>query len=401
VQSAKVTTPRAKINALMLAYIAFVMLGLPVGLLGVAWPTLRADFNLPLDALGLLLIASTIGYTLASFFIARLINSFGIGALLVFSSLTLAVAAFGYPLAPNWNMIVGIGALAGFGGGLMDAGLNTYLAAEYQESEMQWLHASFGIGATLSPIIMTVSLSEFASWRPGYIFVGVLMAIMTVAFWLTYSAWKVPQKAFETAAEQPGLMDYQTSVWASLLRSQTVIGMLLFLLYTGAELILGNWTYTLFTEGRGISPQIAGIWAGGFWGIFTIGRALGGLYAHRVRLNTLLLGAMALALAGSILFWWNPLPLVGVAGVFVAGFGMAPIFAGLISSTRQRVGERHAANTVGIQISAANVGGTLLPALAGFLAQRYSLEAVPVMLAASLLGLLALYGLSMRMKAPI
>ena len=97
-QSAKARTPRAKINALMLAYIAFVMLGLPVGLLGVAWPTLRADFNLPLDALGLLLIASTIGYTLASFFIARLINSFGIGALLVFSSLALAVAAFGYPL---------------------------------------------------------------------------------------------------------------------------------------------------------------------------------------------------------------------------------------------------------------------------------------------------------------
>ncbi|HLO30291.1 MAG TPA: MFS transporter [Anaerolineales bacterium] len=394
--------PRSKINVLMLAYIAFIMVGLPTGLLGIAWPTMRADFSLPLDAMGLLLISSTVGYFLASFFIARMVNRFGIGSLLIFSCLTSAVASFGYPIAPAWSVIVGIGALAGFGGGVLDAGLNTYMAAEYKESEMQWLHAFFGLGATLSPIIMTASLSQFASWRPGYIFVGILMIMIGAAFWFTCSAWKTPQKISEIATESgeaaPGLMDYQTSVWDSLLHPQTWVGILLFLLYTGAELTLGNWTYTLFTESRGISPQIAGIWAGGFWAIFTIGRILGGLYAHRVRLSTLMISAMWLALAGSILFWWNPLPLVGVLGVFVVGFAMAPIFPGLVSSTSQRVGEHHAANTIGIQMSAASLGGALLPALAGFLAQRISLETIPVMLTVSLLGMLILYRLSMPLK---
>ncbi len=386
----------------MLAYIAFIMVGLPTGLLGVAWPTMRADFALPLDAMGLLLISSTVGYFLASFFIARLINRFGIGSLLIFSSLASAIASFGYPLAPAWSVIVGIGVLAGFGSGVMDAGLNTYLAAEYKESEMQWLHAFFGIGATLSPIIMTAGLAQFASWRPGYIFVGILMVVIGGAFWATYSAWKAPRRISETATESekegPGLMDYQTSVWESLLHPQTWVGILLFLLYTGAELTLGNWTYTLFTEGRGISPQIAGIWAGGFWAIFTIGRVLGGLYAHRVRLDTLMVGAMSLALAGSLLFWWNPLPLVGVLGVFVVGFAMAPIFPGLVSGTSQRVGEHHAANTIGIQMSAAGLGGALLPALAGFLAQRFSLEAIPIMLSVSLLAMFSLYMFSARVK---
>jgi fucose permease len=401
-QSNNHKTPRTKVNVLMLAYIAFIMVGLPTGLLGVAWPTMRADFRLPLDAMGLLLISFTVGYFLASFFIARLINRFGIGSLLVFSCLACAVADFGHSLAPAWSVFVGIGAFAGFGGGVVDAGLNTYMAAEYKESEMQWLHAFFGIGATLSPLIMTVSLSKFVSWRPGYIFVGILWAMIGGAFWFTYSAWKAPHKISEIATgsgdEGPGLMDYQTSVWESLLHPQTWVGILLFLLYTGAELTLGNWTYTLFTEGRGISPQIAGIWAGGFWAIFTIGRVLGGLYAQRVRLNTLLFSAMSLALAGSVLFWWNPLPLVGVLGVFVVGFAMAPIFPGLVSSTSQRVGEHHAANTIGIQMSAASLGGALLPALAGFLAQRVSLETIPVMLAVLLFGLLALYWLSIRVQ---
>jgi fucose permease len=401
-QSSINRTPRARINVLMLAYIAFVMLGLPTGLLGVAWPTMRTEFTLPLDAMGLLLISSTVGYFLASFFIARLINRFGIGSLLVFSSLASAAASFGTPLAPAWSVIVGIGVLAGFGSGVMDAGLNTYLAAEYKETEMQWLHAFFGIGATLSPIIMTASLSRFVSWRPGYILIGILMVMIGGAFWFTHPAWKAPRNisgtATESGEEGPGLMDYRTSVWESLLHPQTWAGILLFLLYTGAELTLGNWTYSLFTEGRGISPQIAGIWAGGFWATFTIGRVMAGLYAHRVRLDRLMISAMSLALVGSVLFWWNPLPLVGVLGVFVVGFAMAPVFPGLISSTSQRVGEHHAANTIGIQISAAGLGGALLPALAGFLARRVSLEAIPVMLSISLLGMLILYRLSTRAK---
>lgn len=396
------TTSHPKINVLMLAYIAFITLGLPTGLLGVAWPTMRADFALPLDAMGLLLIFTTFGYSLASFFIARLINRFGIGSLLIFSSLASAVALFGYPLAPAWSVIVAIGALGGFGSGAIDAGLNTYLAAEYKESEMQWLHAFFGVGATLSPIIMTASLSQFVSWRPGYIFVGILMILIAGAFWFTYSAWKTPKQISETSAEsgdvRAGLMDYQTSIWETLRHPLTWVGIILFLLYTGAELTLGNWTYTLFTEGRGIDPQIAGIWAGGFWATFTIGRILGGFFAHRVRIVTLMISAMSLALTGSILLWWNPLPLVGVSGVFVVGFAMAPMFAGLISSTSQRVGEQHAANTIGIQISAAGLGGAILPALAGFLAARFSLEAIPVMLSISLLGMLILFLLSTQVK---
>ena len=392
---------RARTNLLALAYVAFIGLGLPSSLLGVAWPTLRAELGLPLDALGLLLISSTIGYLTSSFIIARLISRFGIGLLLVYSSLLSAVAFIGYTIAPTWDFIIIMALIGGFGSGLMDAGLNTYLASEYNEGQMQWLHACFGIGATLSPLIMTASLSLFASWRPAFVFVGILMVLMAVCFFLTLSAWKRPKQTPTVVAgeeDERGLMDYHTSLRETFFRVVTWISILMFLLYTGAELTLGNWTYTLFTEGRGVSPQLAGLWAGGFWATFTIGRVLAGLYAHRIRLNTLIYGAVALALVGAVLFWWNPVVLVGVAGVFIVGFAMAPIFPGLVSSTSQRVGLRHAGNTIGIQISAAGLGGAVLPALAGFLADRISLEIIPVMLSVSLFGLLILYFVSTRLK---
>ncbi len=40
------------IGLVLLAYIAFIALGMPDGLLGVAWPSIRASFLIPLDALG-------------------------------------------------------------------------------------------------------------------------------------------------------------------------------------------------------------------------------------------------------------------------------------------------------------------------------------------------------------
>jgi len=396
-QNDAVMKPRKKTNLLLIAYIASTMIGLPIGMLGVAWPSMRANLGLPLDAMGLLLFTTTSGYIITSFFIAKLINRFNIGNLLVSASLLCSMAYFGYSIAPTWALIVIIGAFAGFGNGVIDAGLNTYLAAEYKESEMQWLHAFFGLGASLSPLIMTFSLARFDSWRPGYSLLGFLLLLLAVIFILSRSAWKAPQNT-ATTSKDSGMMDYKTSIWESLSRMKVWIGIFLFMIFTGTEFTLGNWTYSVFTEGRGISPQIAGLWASGFWITFTVGRVIAALFAHRLKLSKLLLAAMMLAVAGSVLFWLNPSPLAGVLGVFIIGFGMAPIFPGLVSGTSQRVGKQHAANAIGFQMSSANLGGWILPALAGFLAQRFSLESVPALLTISLLGLLVLYIFSLRRK---
>jgi MFS family permease len=58
----------------------FVSIGLPDGLLGVAWPSIRAYFGLPLDALGALLVISTIGYLLSSFGSGRLLARINVGS---------------------------------------------------------------------------------------------------------------------------------------------------------------------------------------------------------------------------------------------------------------------------------------------------------------------------------
>lgn len=394
---ASITMSKAhrKIGLLVLAYVAFISLGLPDGLLGVAWPSIRGEFDLHLDMLGVLLAASTLGYLTSSFFSGRVMARLGVGGLLAASCLMTGASLLGYTLVPAWGMIVALGIVAGLGAGAIDAGINTYIASEHSDGLMQWLHASFGIGITLGPIIMTAGINAFQSWRWGYVVVGAAQVILAVCFALTASLWKRDGAAPETDAERK-LLDYQTSLRETLLQPSVWLSMLLFFLYTGLELTLGHWSYTLLTESRNIAPQTAGLVAGSYWATFTLGRILAGLYTRKISLHTLMRGSIVLALVGAALVWWNPSAVVSLAGVALVGFAIAPIFPGLVSGTSARVGPKHAANTIGMQISAAGLGGAAIPGVAGVLAQRTTLEIIPIYLTVLFSLLLGLYLLAMR-----
>ena len=102
-----------KLGLILLAFIAFISLGLPDGLLGVAWPSIRADFKLPLDSLGMLLMAVTTGYLTSSFLSGRIMARLGVGGLLAASCAATGAGLIGYTLAPAWWIIVALGVVAG------------------------------------------------------------------------------------------------------------------------------------------------------------------------------------------------------------------------------------------------------------------------------------------------
>ncbi len=382
-----------RLALIALAFIAFVGLGMPDGLLGVGWPSLRADFAVPLDALGSLLAAGVAGYTTSSFLAGTLLARFGAGRMLAWSCLLTGVALLGYTLVPLWWMVVALGVVAGLGAGAIDAGLNTYVAAHFGERLMQWLHASWGLGITSGPLLMTAGLALWQSWRVGYWIVGGFQLVLAVGFFLTLSLWEQP-------ALVPGgkkrLTDYQTPLGLALRQPAVWMSVALFVLYVGAETALGVWAYTLLTEARGVEPALAGVVTGSYWLMFTIGRVAAGVVAVRVGTDRLVRSGLLGALVGSALLIWNLAPLVNVLAIGVIGLAIAPIFPALMSGTAARVGEQFAAHTIGMQMAATGVGMALIPAGMGMLASRWSLELIPLSLLAVYGALLGCYLLASR-----
>ena len=335
------------------------------------------------------------GYLTSSFFSGHLIARLGVGKLLAASCAATGAGLIGYTLAPTWWMIVACGAVTGLGAGAIDASLNSYIASNFGEGLMQWLHASWGIGVTIGPMIMTTGIKFFNSWRWGYVLVGAVQLTLAACFALTSSLWQRRDGHIESEKSQR-LTDYKTPFLETLRQPSVWLSILFFFLYTGIEATLGSWAYTLLTESRGILPQVAGLWTGSYWATFTMGRVLAGLYTKRIGVHALIRISLLAAFGGAMLLWWNPTAVIGLLGVVIIGFSIAPIFPGLVSGTSGRVGPRYAANTIGMQIGAAGLGTAILPGIAGVLAQQTSLEMIPAYLTILVMTLFGLYSLSMR-----
>jgi len=387
-----------RLGLILLTFIAFIALGMPDGLLGVAWPSIRMDFSIPLDSLGVLLIMTTTGYLTSSFFSGKVIASLGVGKVLAWSCTLTGLALISYTLVPQWWMMVLLGITAGLGAGAIDAGLNTYVAAHFGEGVMQWLHASYGVGVTLGPLIMTAALTSLKSWRPGYLTVGGFQLALAVCFFLTLPLWMQNGGSSEKTEQPKKITDYKTPLGETLRQPRVWLSTLLFYLYVGAEISLGMWAYTLLTESRGVPGEVAGLWTGSYWAMFTVGRILAGLYTKRVGNTQLVMGSLLGALAGAVLLWWNPAVWANLLGVALIGLAIAPIFPALISDTTRRVGMRFSANTIGIQMAGGGLAMATIPGLMGVLARQISLEIIPVCLSVLFAVLVGLFWLSLRGK---
>jgi fucose permease len=377
---------RATAATLVLASAGFVSLGLPEGLLGVAWPSIRADFGISLDALGLLLATAASGYAVASTVSGRVLKRFGVGEVLAVSCATTGTALIGYSLAPSWPAMVVLGAILGAGGGMIDAALNVYAAISHGPRVLNWMHAAFGFGAAIGPLIMTAVITSGLPWTAGYVGVACAQLGLAVGYALLRRRFS---SAMRPAAAGPSRHDT-----AALARNPLVwLSVAIFFVYAGIEVAAGQWSFSLFTEARGMSTTTAGIWVSAYWASLTVGRILFGIVVNHVPVDALLRGCMLACIVASALVWLN----AGWA-LAVIGLMLAPIFPSLIAATPMRLGERHTADAVGWEVGAAVLGGALLPGGVGVLAARVGLEVVGLCLVVGASVLLALHEVLVRLS---
>lgn len=389
-------TSRSSATLLALAYLAFISLGLPDAVLGVAWPSVRDSFHLPQALLGAPLALAATAYFFSGLLAGRLIQSVGIGLLLAGSTALVAAGVLGFSAAPVFLIILLVTPLMGFGSGAIDAALNTYAARNFSPKHMSWLHAAYAAGASAGPAIMTAVLSRGASWRTGYAVVGSILAVLVVAFTATRKLWEVGQAAPQVMVDTPGgagplpLDEPPVSGFSALRSGRVWLQIVIFFFYTGIEVSAGQWSYTILTEGRGLGSAAAGTWVAVYWGGLLAGRLVLGFVVERVGQSRMLRFATVGALLSAGIFAIPGLTW-GAAALPLLSFSLASIFPGLMAETPRRIDERLAPHAVGFQVSAATLGVAVLPSVAGLVSERFGLDAIGPVIACSALVLMLLH----------
>ena len=277
-------------------------------------------------------------------------------------------------------------------GGAIDAGLNAYGAKHFSARILNWLHASFGVGTTMGPLIVTAVLGSGAAWRWSYVIVGCGQLVLAATFLANRRRWsRVPDV---TGADRPPVKPVGTR--ETLRRPVVWLGMLTFFAYAGVELATAQWSYSLLTLHRGLPVSTAGLLVSLYWGSLMAGRVLFGIVADRMPLVKTLRVCILGSVAGALLFWLEPTPFVSYVGLMLIGFSLAPVFASLISLTPRRVGAEHANNAIGFQIASAGLGGAGFTAAVGLVAASAGLEVIGASVVVMALFLLAAYEALMR-----
>lgn len=378
---------------LILSFLAFISLGLPDGLLGVAWPSIAGSFGISLSRLSLLQLAATCGFFISSTNAGRLIRGLGLGRLLLFSNAMVALALGGYILAPAWGFIPVAMFFLGTGGGAVDAGLNSYSAERFSKEEVTLLHAFYGLGAMTGPVVMRQVLGADLPWQRGYVIILGITVLMILLFFFSRKRWEEQGRggSGQGAAEKAGHLDARESGTVApgdagaapatcIPLKLQASGMALFLVYTGLEVTAGAWSFTWFTRGRGVDPEAAALWIGFYWGALMAGRIFFGFVGGRWDIRKIMwMMVLSVCVSTSLILqpWLLPLSLLGLAFL---GFSCAPLFPLFVSHTPRLVRHSRAADLVGRQVAAASIGSAVVPLIVGAGVELFGLVCIPLLL---------------------
>ena len=376
----------------ILTCLSFAFSGLAGGALGVVWIHVQETFALTVSALGILVSVTTVGRLITSFGSGFLIGRFGIAAVLLVGMTVTMGSLFGFALAPGWGWFLAAGFLGGVGAGLTGTGINSFAATNFSSSRMNWLHAAFGVGATLGPTLIIFLVIDLGwAWRGSYVLFGVLGLMLVALFFITRREWRI-----QAADDDPGSATSSAPLNATLRLPVVWLLVTIFIVATGTELTTGQLTNSLLVEGRAIDPKIAGSWVSMYWGSLTVSRIVIGFVIDRVDNGMFLRLNMAGTVLGTVLLWSNVSMATSLIGLAIIGFTVAPFAPLMTSDTPRRVGLAHTANTVGFQFTGAGLGMALLPWLAGALAERFGFEVIPPFLFVAALLVFLLHELIVR-----
>lgn len=360
---------------LIVIYIAFISLGLPDAILGVAWPIMRTDFNLPLDAQGSIFIVTTVATILSSIASGYLIRKFKTYRITLFSVFLTAIALLGISYSPSFYWIILLAFPLGFGAGSIDTALNNYVALHFESHHMNWLHAFWGIGATLGPMIMSLFFSLQFSWRTGYFTLSMVQIVFFIIILISFPLWNKHNGKTVNTEE----LDFDEPVsYLDVLKTKGVLlSMMMFVAYCAIEFIIGQWGASYLVSERTMTVSTAGTLVGIYYIGITMGRILSGFISITVQNGKLIIGGIILFILSSFIIFIDAPYYILFVGFLLQGMGLAPIFPSLTHETPKRFGKQKSQSVIGFQMASAYVGASIFPALFGVIARYTNIGIYP------------------------
>lgn len=361
---------------LIVIFIDFIGLGIPDSLFGAAWPAINSDFGLPISAANAVTVTMTVCSIISSLMSAKLTEKFSTSKIAAVSTALTAVGLLGFSISKNIYMMFFFTLFLGFGAGAIDAALNNYVAVHYRASHMNFLHCFYGIGVTLSPYLMSLALKN-RSWQTGYRLAFIIQLVISIIAVASLPLWQKNGRLSESSDEKSGKSSFAELVKLPGIKSTWLV----FFGSCALEYVSGTWASSFLVNSRGITVDRAALFVTVYYGGIAFGRFLSGIFSSKLKPQQIILIGTILIIPAIVLVSQPFIPNLIAVGMFLIGLGNGPLYPNMVHLTPIRFGAQRSQAVMGSQMAAAYIGILSMPALTGFLAQKFSTDIFPYCLA--------------------
>lgn len=371
------TEEERQMGSLLLAviYLIFISLGLPDSLLGSGWPTMQIGFGVPSSYAGYVSMTIACMTVISALFSPRMIRRFHTKWIVIVSIGLTVLGLLGFSVSGAYWMLFLFAVPYGLGAGSIDAAVNHYVANHYPSSVMNFLHCFYGVGAVISPYIMSLAL-KLAKWNQGYQWTAYIQLGILLVCVLSLPLWKQNERrAEEKNRDGAGIRE-------TLGVPGVALTLIAFFAYASGEATCFLWTPSYFAGTKtGLSAETIAAFGSLIFGGLMLGRLISGFISNKLGDRLLIRAGIAVELLG-ILLVFLPLEgyIVAAVGFVVIGAGMGPVYPAIQHMAPANFGRKYSAAVIGLQMACAYIGSTLMPMAFGHIQQAVGIGIMPVWL---------------------
>lgn len=332
-------------NFLFIIFVSYVVYGLSGNLLNSVWPTVADNIGAAVAVLGIVSTLCNITSGVTSVFVYKLRRKFGTNITVSIGLVFMALCLILFGVAKS-IYIIGLGfILLGIGNAIVDVGANSYIVKAYDAKKVSLLHACWGIGAAMGPIIMAFAITHFSNLRLGFFIGAVIIVVVFIIMRFMKRKWEANKSSvakevveLHSVSEKEKTSNKKFSDVIKL--DLALIVMICFFFGNALNGLMNTWVATIYVEQRHMSVIEGANLASVFFASLTITRVVLGFIASNFKTKNVIFFGIIMAIIGiGIMFIKSTNIHFLYLNVAILGIGIAPIIPFLNHYLKDLFGE--------------------------------------------------------------
>ena len=369
-----------KIALLIVIYLIFISLGLPDSFISSCWPTISEYFKISRDFQGIFSLIVSF-FTIASSFLTikltKYLKNYGVIAISIGLTISgLIIIGF----SDNYYLLLLAAIPLGFGGGAIDSILNSYVSLHYKAIHLNFLHAFWGIGAFISPLIIGSFIVDPSGFKDAAFVLSIIQTTILIITLSTLVLWVKVDKIYNIDSRNTTNSENNKEnigFFNTFKLRGVIFACITFFSYIAIESLAYSWFTSLCVFGMNIDNDIASKYLSLFYIAISLGRVISGLLSIKIKDKNLIRIGEGILLIGIILLTFKFNFVFMPIALFIIGLGCGPIYPSIVHSTVDKFTSKYSSAVMSIQIGFAYMANISVAPLFGILGNATTFLILP------------------------